>query len=192
MDSIVLVGGGGHSIAVIDVIEAAQAFKIYGIVDSERKKNERILGYPILGGDADLPSIYQDCQYAFVSLGQLGQGEKRKTLFTKIVDIGFTVPIVISPMAYVSKHSHIDSGSIVMHGAIINANAKIGKNCIINSKALVEHHAKVEDHTHIATGAIINGDVTVETGSFIGSNTTTKQGVNIQPNRFIKAGSVVK
>ena len=26
-----------------------------------------------------------------------------------------------------------------MHGAIVNAGARVGKNCIINSKSLIEH-----------------------------------------------------
>ena len=46
-----------------------------------------------------------------------------------------------------------------MHDAVINANARIGKNCIINSKALVEHDVIIGDHCHIATGAIVNGEV---------------------------------
>ena len=33
------------------------------------------------------------------------------------------------------------------------------KNCIINSKALVEHDVIIGDHCHIATGAIVNGEV---------------------------------
>ena len=38
------------------------------------------------------------------------------------------------------------------------------KNCIINNKALIEHDAIIGDHCHIATGAIINGEVSAEAG----------------------------
>ena len=31
-----------------------------------------------------------------------------------------------------------------MHGAIVNAGARVGKNCIINSKSLIEHDAVME------------------------------------------------
>jgi UDP-3-O-[3-hydroxymyristoyl] glucosamine N-acyltransferase len=43
---------------------------------------------------------------------------------------------IVSPIAYISKHSTIGEGTVIHHHALINANVKIGKNCIINSKAL--------------------------------------------------------
>ena len=37
------------------------------------------------------------------------------------------MPVIISPNAYVSKFSKIEEGTIIMHGAVINSNANIGK-----------------------------------------------------------------
>ncbi len=189
---ILLVGGGGHCKAVIDVIEQENKFKIAGIVDIKEKIGEKVLGYKIIASDEDLKILSNEYKYAFISLGQIGNCGKRKGLFRQCKDLGFYFPKIISPYAYVSKHSIIGEGTIVMHGAIINAGAKIGNNCIINSKALIEHDAEIEDNCHISTGAIINGGVKVKECSFIGSNTTTKQYITIQKNSFIKAGSVVK
>ena len=57
----------------------------------------------------------------------------RVKLFNKLKDLGFKIPSIISPHAYISKHAIIGQGTIVMHGATINAGALIGKNCIINT-----------------------------------------------------------
>ena len=189
---ILLIGGGGHCKAVIDVIEQENKFKINGIVDIKEKIGKKVLGYKIIASDEDLKFLSKEYRYVFISLGQIGSCEKRKELFKKCKDLGFKFPKIISPYAYVSKHSIIGKGTIVMHGAIINAGAKIGNNCIINSKALIEHDSEIEDHCHIATGAVINGGVKVGECSFIGSNTTTKQSITIPRNSFIKAGSIVK
>lgn len=47
------------------------------------------------------------------------------------------IATAISPRAYISKHASIEIGTIVMHDALINAYAEIGKNRIVNSKALL-------------------------------------------------------
>ena len=43
------------------------------------------------------------------------------------------------------------------------------------------------DNTHIATGAIINGNVKIGTGCFIGSGAVVKQSVEISDNSIIGA-----
>jgi UDP-3-O-[3-hydroxymyristoyl] glucosamine N-acyltransferase len=111
-------------------------------------------------------------------------------VFDKLKKIGFNLPAIISPLAYVSKHSFVDEGSVVMHHALVNSNAKVGKNCIINTKALIEHDAVVEDNCHISTGAVVNGGVVVKKDTFYGSNATSKEYVEV--SGFIKAGSVAK
>ena len=73
----------------------------------------------------------------------------------------------------------LGEGTIILHGAIINANVKVGKNCIINSKALIEHDSIIGDNCHISTGTIINGGVKVGDGTFIGSGSITKQSITI-------------
>ena len=56
----------------------------------------------------------------------------------------------------------IGEGSIIMHGAIINACAEIGKNTIINTGVLIEHDTLIEDNCHVATRAVINGNCLVQ------------------------------
>jgi len=60
---IILVGGGGHSKSCIDVIELEGKFEIAGIVDANLSSNQ-VLGYPVLGGDRDLPNLKKKYEYA--------------------------------------------------------------------------------------------------------------------------------
>ena len=39
MKKIILVGAGGHCVSCIDVIEKEKKFKIFGLVNNEKKKN---------------------------------------------------------------------------------------------------------------------------------------------------------
>ncbi|MDY0123314.1 acetyltransferase [Sulfurimonas sp.] len=190
MENIILTGGGGHCRAVIDVIEMQNRYEIVGIIDKKELIGQDVLGYKIIGCDDDLETIFQTCKNAAITVGQIKSNEIRVKLFDKLKKIGFNLPVIASPLAYVSKHSSIDEGTVIMHHAVINASAKVGENCIVNTKALIEHDAVVEKNCHISTGAIVNGGAVVKKNTFYGSNATSKEYVEV--SGFIKAGSVVK
>ena len=187
---IILIGGGGHCHSVIDVIELENRFEIMGIVDKKELIGKNILGYKLIGCDDDLETLFESCQNAVITVGQIKSNSVRVGLFAKLKEIGFKLPTIISPLAYLSKHASVDEGTVIMHQALINANAKIGKNCIINTKALIEHDCIVEDNCHISTASVINGGARVKADSFYGSNATSRESIEV--SGFIKAGSVVK
>ena len=190
MENIVLVGGGGHCKSVIDVIEQENKYHIIGIIDIKENIGNSVLGYKIIGCDNDLSTIFKTCKNAVVSVGQIDSNNLRVMIFEKLKDIGYTLPIIISPLSYVSKHATLQKGTIVMHNALINANTTIGENCIINTNTLIEHDCTIGDNCHIATAAVVNGGVIIKDNTFFGSNATSKE--YIQCEGFIKAGSVVK
>ena len=183
MKDLLLIGGGGHCRSIIDVIEEEGSFNIAGIIDNSDLLGKTVLGYPIIGDDSDLNKLANEFKYALITVGQVKSPNLRIKLFKKIKKLGFVLPSVVSPRAYVSKHATIGDGTVVMHCALVNANA---------IKSLIEHDSFIGDNCHISTNTIINGGVVVEQGSFIGSGSTTKEGVMIDKNSFIKAGSVVK
>jgi len=189
-DKIVLIGGGGHCNSVIDVIEQINKYEIIGIVDKKENIGKKVLDYEITACEDDLEELFKVCHYAVITIGHIKSNHIRVKLFEKLQKIGFYLPVIVSPLAYVSKYAFIDIGTIVMHHAFINANTKIGKNCIINTKALIEHDCIVEDNCHISTASVLNGGVIVKENTFFGSNSTSKQTAII--DGFIKAGSLVK
>jgi len=189
---IVLIGGGGHCKACIDVIEQESKYKIAGIVDTPKKLRRKVLGYEIIANDNDLEHMKEQYKFFLITLGQLKSPEKRINLFNELQQLKVEMPIIKSPLAYVSKHAHVGEGVIIMHHAVVNAGAHIGKNCIVNTKALIEHDAVVEDHCHISTGAIVNGGVIVGTGAFLGSNSVIKQSIQIGRNSIVGIGVTVR
>ena len=191
-NKIILIGGGGHCKACIDVIEAEGTYEIAGILDKPENKGQRVLRYSVIGGDDLIVSLAKDYKYFLITLGQLKTPDRRIELFDKIRALGVTTPVVISPRAYVSKYADINEGTIVMHNAIINADAKIGRNCIINTGAIVEHDAVIEDNCHISTGAIVNGGVIIRKNTFFGSGAIAREYIAIRSNSFIKAHSLIK
>ena len=188
MKQIILIGGGGHCKSCIDVIESGNKYKIRGIID---KKKNFLLNYKVF------PEIYINKKliknnYAFVTVGQIKNYKIRVKLFDRLKDLGFKIPTIISPSAYISKHAVIGQGTIVMHGAIINAGAAIGNNCIINTNSLIEHDVVIGDHTHISTEVTINGGVVIENKVFIGSRSIIKDNISIGEHSIVGAGLYIK
>ena len=190
---ILLIGGGGHCRACIDVVEQEGHFEIAGIVDnSVEELGDHLFGYAVVGTDDDLPALRNEYEYAFVTIGQIKSTAVRVRMVQRLKQLGFELPTFISPTAYVSKHAWIGEGSVVMHGAVVNAGASVGAHCILNSQSLVEHDAIVGDHVHISTGARINGGSSVGAQSFVGSGAVLIQGIKLSGHTFVRAGSLVK
>ncbi|HAT39101.1 NeuD/PglB/VioB family sugar acetyltransferase [Polynucleobacter necessarius] len=190
--SLILIGAGGHSDSCIDVVEEHNIFQIAGLIGLPHERYEQRLGYTVVGTDKDLPSLAKIYDYAVIATGQIQNSSCRIRLFQQVTQLGFKLPTIIAPSAYVSRHATIALGTIIMHRAVVNAGVSIGANCIINSCALLEHDVSVEDHCHISTGAILNGGVAIGSGSFVGSASVIKQGVKIGKNCLIGMGLSVR
>jgi sugar O-acyltransferase (sialic acid O-acetyltransferase NeuD family) len=190
-ERIVLIGGGGHCKACIEVIESEGRFEIAGIVDMRDKRGMRISGYEIIGTDEDLAALAGTYRNFLITVGQVKSADKRYSLFTALKELAVQLPRVISPSARVSKHAEIGEGTIIMHGATIGPGVRIGRNCIINTGAIVEHDSVIDDHCHISTGSIINGECRLGEGVLLGSGSVISNAIGIANNVVVGAGSVV-
>jgi sugar O-acyltransferase (sialic acid O-acetyltransferase NeuD family) len=192
LKKLVLVGGGGHARACLDVIQAGGCFDVAGILDRPDLVGADVLGVPVIGTDEDMPGLVAKGMYFLIALGQIKSPEPRIRLYVRLRELGAQLPVVVAPSAHVSPHAVIGEGSIVMHMAMVGPGVRIGANCIVNSRALVEHDAEVGDHCHVATGALVNGDCRVGSGVFIGSGAVLRQGVRIGDRSIVGMGAIVR
>ena len=190
--ALILLGAGGHARACIDVIEGQGRYRIAGLVGAPAEVGSEVLGYPVLGSDADLAQLAQQYHHALVAVGQLRSPELRSALYRQALALGLALPAIVSARAHVSTHAQLGAGTIVMHGAVINAGARVGANCIINTGAIVEHDAEVGDDCHVSTGAILNGGVRVGAGSFIGSGSIVREGLLLGRRCIVGMGQSVR
>ena len=191
MQSIVLIGAGGHCRSIIDSIVEAKIFKIEGIIDEKLKKGDSIYNIPVIGADFDLPSIYTRCQNAFVCVGSIGDISPRYKIYKMLKDIGFITPNIFDKTAIISSFTDIGEGIYIGKNAIVNAGSKIYNMAIINSNVVVEHDCIVNEYCHIATSATLCGGVVIGENSHIGAGAVIIQNKSIGKNTIIGAGSVV-
>ena len=191
MNKVLLVGGGGHCVSCIDLIEQTKDYRIIGILEKNPDHIGNIFDYPVLGDDKLISDLIDENVKILVTIGQILNPKPRVHAFERARKFGAKFINVVSTTSYVSRRAKISEGTVVMHGAIVNSMAKIGFNCIINSQALVEHGSFIGNHCHISTGAKINGDVAIGNETFVGSGSIIKQGVRIGNNVVVGAGKFV-
>lgn len=186
---LILVGGGGHCKSVIDMAESA-GYTILEILDRPEEVGKRVLGYEVIGEDADIAK-YADKAEFVVTVGQIKAPALRVKLHQMLEEAGCKLATIIAPTAHVSKYATIGEGSVVMHQAVVNVDARVGNGCIINTFANIEHDVAIGNHCHISTGAMVNGETVIGERSFIGSQSVIANCIHICPDTIIGAGSVV-
>ena len=191
MKRLLLIGCGGHARSLIDLVETTHQWQIHGLVGLPEQVGSEVLGYSVLGTDAQLPALREQCGCAVLAVGQLTNPTPRQRLAALLDQYCFQIPTLISPNAHISRHALIGNGTVVGHGAIVNAGAKVGDHCILNTHAVIEHDAWIGNHCHISTGALINGNVSIGHGSFIGSGAMLREGLEIPSGSVISAGKRV-
>ena len=190
MRPLILVGGGGHCKSVIDAAESA-GFIIKGVLDVPENVGTHIFDYQVIGTDDDI------CRYAseadfIVTVGFIKDASLRFRIHEKIEMAGGKLATVIATTAHISRYADNQPGTVVLHQAVVNADAKIGKGCIINTFANIEHDVVIEDYCHISTGAMVNGGCRVGEATFLGSQCVMVNGTSITAGCVIAAGTMVR
>ncbi len=190
MKNLILIGAGGHCTSCIDVIEHEGKYRIVGILDKKENLGKVLLGYKIIGTDADVLE-YVEGNYFLCTLGMINNVSLRGRIINNFFHYGAKFATVVSPKAQISKHAELGAGSIVLHHVTISANVKIGLHCIINTGANIEHDSVIGDNTHISTNAVVNGHCHIAENCFVGSNATIIQGVSLAEKSVVGAGAVL-
>ncbi|MBO5609528.1 MAG: acetyltransferase [Eubacterium sp.] len=192
MSELVLLGGGGHCISILDSVYRMDRYKDIVVLDPDKNKGNIILRSEVMGDDSLLESIrVSGCKYAFISVGSIKDTSLRRKLDLKLTENGYILIKVIDPSAVVSEYSEIMDGVFIGKNCVVNAKTKIGRNAIINTASVIEHECEIGDFTHIACGSVLCGNVKVGNDCFIGAGSKITEGIRIGNNAVIGAGSVV-
>ena len=189
MKPLILVGGGGHCKSVIEVA-VSSGYQIFGILDMPNTVGSRILDFEVIGTDDDISKYVNEAQF-IITVGQIKSVSTRIKIDHLIKAAGGKLATVIASSANVSRWATVGEGSVIMHGAIVNADAIVGQNCMINTMANIEHDSVIGNFCHISTGTMINGNVRVGDRVFLGSQSVTMNGITIAADCVITAGAFV-
>lgn len=188
----VLIGGGGHCMSVLDAALRMDYFDQIVITDPDISAGTQIMGCEVVGSDDILLKLYGDgIEYAFITVGSIKNTKKRREIWKNAEAIGFDFPNIIDPSAVISDSVQLGRGVFVGKNAVINAFARIEDMAIINSAAIIEHECMIKAFTHISVHAAVCGNSVIGADSFVGAGATVIQGLKIGDHVVIGAGSVI-
>lgn len=189
--NLLLVGGGGHCLSVIESIESTGLFNIIGISDNPERMGESVLDYKIMISDNEILNLKVDDLKCIITIGQIKTPIPRIQAYNFLKQNNLSIATIIDPGSIVSKRSTIEEGTVILRNSFINSGVKIGYNCIINTGAIIEHSSIIGNHVHISTGTIVNGDCNIGDRCFVGSGAIISNGLSVCPDTIIGAGCIV-
>lgn len=178
-----LYGAGGHAKVIIEIAERT-GFVIAGLIDMDPDITD-ILGYPVT---TVFPEAGYDGNGFMVSIGN---NSIRKRIAESSELTGKYFETLVHPFSAVSARALVGDGTVIMAGAVINADTQVGRHCIINTNASIEHDCVLGDYVHISPGASLAGNVQIGEGTHIGIGASIIQGVRIGSWCTIGAGAVI-
>lgn len=178
---LIIIGAGGHGRV------CAEAAELAGFRDIAFLDDKKVEGLPVAGTLNDIDKFTGDCCF-FVAIGNNGF---RRKLLKKIKELDGEITSIIHPFSSISKSAEIGEGTVIMAGAVVQANAKIGSGVIINTCSSVDHDCVVGNYTHVAVGARLAGSVKVGESVFLGASCAVSNNLSITDNCIVGAGTAV-
>ena len=186
----IVVGCGGHARFVISMLRSS-IYQIEGLIDlcDNFDPLETIMGVSVIGGRSSL-AVFHDRGFDKVILA-IGDNSIRKEVYDEVVDLGFNLPCITHPSAFIDASVVMAQGNIIGPNAVIGAEVVLGSNNIINSAAVIEHQTVVGDHCHISPSATICGCVCIGDEVLLGANSTVIPKITIASDTIVGAGATL-
>jgi len=186
MQSLLIVGTGGHAKTVLD---CARQQGYTNIAFLTKEAETTFCGCPCFQDDGimlqRLRASYAAC---FVAIGD---NYKRESICMEASSLGYMFPVIIHPMACVSPSAEIGEGTLIAPMAVVNADAIIGRFCILNTASVLEHGCRIGDAVHLSPRAAVCGGVKISNHAWICAGAVVSNGVSIGANSIIAAGAAV-
>ncbi len=186
MRSLAILGAGGQGRVVADCAEMLGWERIAFFDDYSAAGLG--LPWPVAGPSDDLLARWSDFDGVVVAIGS---NLARLAWRDRLQNAGASLVTLVHPRAWVSTHSQLGAGTVVLAGAVVNIGSTLGQACIINTGATVDHDCHLGDGVHVSPGAHLGGGVRVGENSWIGLGAAVREGIVIGAGVRIGAGAVV-
>ncbi|MBC2166530.1 hypothetical protein HCB26_08090 [Listeria booriae] len=190
VESLIIIGDGGHSKMVQNIVREGGTYQLTEVWDDKYREPVARDGVVYSSLDGQLQGLTQmDADATFFVA--IGDNDIRKKIARTLALAGKKFAVIIHPTAFVEATVEIGEGSLVMAGSIIQANTVLGKHVIVNSGATVEHDISVGNFVHFAPGSVVTGGCTVADNVLVGAGSVVVPNISIGANVVVGAGSTL-
>jgi sugar O-acyltransferase (sialic acid O-acetyltransferase NeuD family) len=183
-EGVYVYGAGGHSLVVIDVLRD-RGIPVLGVFADEGARHPRhgevAPGVRMVG-----VGPFRCVDGPFVMA--IGNNTERAEV-SAMLPVEFAV--VIHSSVLIAPSVTVGDGTVILHDAIVQANAQIGRHVLINTAASVDHDNIIGDYAHISPHATLCGHVEVGEGTHVGAGAIIIPKIKVGKWSTVGAGAVV-
>ncbi|MEI4789363.1 acetyltransferase [Bacillus sp. FJAT-53060] len=184
-----LIGAGGHSKVIQDLIFAHPDYSLCVVLDDQFE--EAVTQNGILYGPISMSEQLSEDMPHTKWLIAIGQNEIRQKVKKRLSFEQMAFATLIHPAAVISPSAVIGNGCVVMARAVVQPDVVIGEHAIINTGSVVEHDCLLASFVHLSPGAVLTGCVSICEGAHIGAGAVVTPGISIGSWAVIGAGAAV-
>jgi acetyltransferase EpsM len=185
---ICIIGQGGHSKVIIDIINSLNEYDIIAHIDDKFSAIEK-KGSIIYGPISLSKQLAKDAEVKFIIA--IGDNKIRKGIAEKLNLKVDKFATLIHPSAIISPSAHIGFGTVIMPLVVVNAYSFIGNHVILNTSSVIEHDNQISNYVHISPNSTLTGLVKVKEGTHIGASVTVIPQIQIGKWSIIGAGTTI-
>ena len=156
-----ILGAGGHGRSVCDAI-AVSGDHVVGFLDDALPAGTLVSAIPVLGVFSlawDLNRLFEASDEAPPDqvVVAIGNPALRQTWQQVLEQVAAPLGVVLHPRAIVSGTAQFGPGSVVLAGAVVNANATLHQGVLVNSGAVVDHDVICGAYSQLGVNAAMAG-----------------------------------
>lgn len=193
IDTLIIFGSGPHAKMCLN--EFLKNFKFKNVYFFNNKSEHNELKFlnkklEIIKKYEFLKKKINKSSYFFLGIGD--NLKRKKVLNETLNKLGkLNWLSLVSKEAIVDKTVKIGAGTVIMPGAIVNFQSRIGDHCILNTKCSIDHDCFLENFVNISPGVNVAGNVLIKENARIGIGASIKDNLKIAENVSIGANSFV-
>jgi sugar O-acyltransferase (sialic acid O-acetyltransferase NeuD family) len=192
---IILGGIGNGSVIANAIIDANKrgdnTWQVEGYINDRITIGEKIEDLPVLGKTNEIKSFIDKDYYFINTIFRIDGQQERINLFES-----FGIPVeklatFIHPLSYIAPNVKLGHGSVIMPNVSISSGTSFDLSCLIMVGATIGHDNKVGKYCHFAAQCCVGAYTNIKDGVHIGLNATTRENITIGQNSTLGMGSVL-
>lgn len=188
---LLVAGAGGFGREVARMLSEFGSYEVEGFLDSDSSLwGESVDGVPVLGGD-DVLESYEPGGDGYEVVLCVGESKARSRIYDCASRLGYELPSIVHPKAYVSAGTRIGPATIVYPGAVVMTGCSLGRGVLVNAGVTLGHDVQVGDFSNIGPGANIAGRVVLGRRVLVGIGSTILETCTIGTDARVGGGAVV-
>jgi acetyltransferase EpsM len=193
---VIILGGIGNGSVIANAMVDANKrgdhqWEFAGYLNDRIAEGGKIESYPVLGKLVDW-ARFADKGYFFINtIFRIDGQQQRIDLFENLRIPDDRLATFIHPLSYVAPNVYLGPGTVVMPNVSISSATSFAKGCLIMVGATIGHDDKIGKYCHFAAQACVGAYMNIGDGVHIGLNATTRENLTISKNSTLGMGSVL-